>query len=126
MPGESISQIPLQANSISGAVDLLEISQYTGFPGQYITKKVLAGLLAAPQTFVTRGTFTLDAGVSSTVVPLTGCLPTSQFGGVPWPQTPHAANDLPTTSYTMGTNQFTVTHAVNSRVDRTFGFVLFF
>lgn len=49
MSGESISQIPLQATSINGQTDLLELSQYTGnLSAPYVTKKVLAGLLSGP------------------------------------------------------------------------------
>ncbi len=75
--------------------------------------------------FATSGTFTLLANATSTIVPVTGCLPTSKMS-MPCPITPHAGNDLGTISFTMQTNQFTVTHANNARVDRTFMYILFF
>ncbi len=126
MPGQSISQIPLQALSVNGGTDFMEVSQATGNPSApYVTKRVLIGVFA-PATSFTKGVFTLDPGVTSTVVPLTGCLPTSSFGGMPWPKTPHAANAFGTTYFIMGTDEFTVIHANNSLVDREFGFVLFY
>lgn len=81
---------------------------------------------AALQTVLARGSFTLTPSATSTIVPVTGCLPTSQLAGVPWPQTLHAANALDTTSYTMGTGEIVVNHANNPLTDRTFGFVIFF
>jgi hypothetical protein len=48
MPGESISQIPIQATGINGATDLLMISQYTGIPGaEYVTRKATATQVAS-------------------------------------------------------------------------------
>ena len=126
MPGESISQIPQQALVI-GSQDLLMISQYTGNPSApYVTKKAAVGLLPSVASYFTVGDFTLAANTTSTIVPMTGCVPTSSFGGVPWPQTLHAANAIDTTYYTMGTDEITINHASNSLTDRKFGFVLFF
>lgn len=102
------------------------ISQYTGNPSApYVTKKAAVGLLSGGGYF-TVGDFTLAANTTSTIVPLTGCVPTSSFSGVPWPQTLHAANAIDTTYYTMGTDEITINHASNSLTDRKFGFVLFY
>ena len=38
---------------------------------------------AALQTVLARGSFTLTPSATSTIVPVTGCLPTSQLAGVP-------------------------------------------
>jgi hypothetical protein len=128
MPGESISQIPQQALHI-GSQDLLMISQYTGNPSApYVTKKAAVGLLPSVATFFAAGFFTLTPNATSTIVPVTGCLPTSVMP-LPCPLyegTGHAANDIPTTSYTMGTDLFTVNHANNPRTDRKFMFILFY
>jgi hypothetical protein len=69
------------------------------------------------------GTFTLTASATTTTVPA----PTCGVGSFVLlsPQTAHAANDMATTSVVAGKGQFVVTHANNSRVDRTFGFAVF-
>lgn len=68
------------------------------------------------------GTFTLTPNATTTVVTAINCSPTSV---VLWsPQTQDAANDMATTSYVAAKGQFTLTHANNARVDRTFGFVV--
>src|SRR5713101_8234521 len=66
------------------------------------------------------GTFTLTASATSTVVTAQNCSPSS-FVYLS-PQTAHAANDAATTSVVAGNGSFTVTHANNSRNDRTFGY----
>lgn len=68
------------------------------------------------------GTFTLTANATSTTVTAPTCAPGS---AVFWsPTTAHAANDMATTSAVAGTGQFVVTHANNSRNDRSFSFVV--
>jgi hypothetical protein len=68
------------------------------------------------------GTFTLTANATTTTVTVANCS-TSSFV-VLSPQTQDAANDMATTSIVPGTGQFVVTHANNSRVDRTFGYIV--
>jgi hypothetical protein len=70
------------------------------------------------------GTFTLNAGTTSTTVSVTGATASSVFLGAPTPTTANAANDMATTSYAMGSGQFVVTHANNARVDRTFSYAI--
>lgn len=68
------------------------------------------------------GTFTLTASTTSTTVTAPTCAPGS---AVFWnATTTHGANDIPLMSYVAGTGQFVVTHANNSRADRSFGFVV--
>lgn len=66
------------------------------------------------------GTFTLTPNATSTVVMAPTCSPGSFV--LLSPQTSDAANDMATTWFVAGTGQFTVNHASNPRVDRTFGF----
>jgi hypothetical protein len=69
-----------------------------------------------------KGTFTLAASSTSTTVVAVSCSTSSQ---VYWsPQTPDAANDMATTSYVPAVGHFTLLHANNTRVDRTFGFII--
>ena len=127
MANVTITQLPV-AIGVNGSADYIEISQYAGPPVGYISRRILPKTLSGPGAFMTSGTFTLTPNATSTIVPVTGCLPTSKMP-LPCPLyegTGHAANDIPTTSYTMGTNQFTINHASNSRTDRTFMFVLFY
>jgi hypothetical protein len=121
-----INQLPL-AIAVSGPNDFVAIDHSNG-DGTYTTKKVPPNLLAAPPTFMTTGTFTLTPNQLLTVVPVTGCLPTSKMAApCPlWEGTGHAANDMIGSSYEMGTDEFTVHHASNPRTDRKFMFVLFF
>jgi hypothetical protein len=85
----------------------------------------LAGYLAGGgASGALTGTFTLTPNASSTVVPLTGCKPSSTMP-CPCPLTAHAANDVPFTSYTMQTDQFTVSHPNNPNADSKFMFALY-
>lgn len=68
------------------------------------------------------GTFTLTANATSTTVAAPTCSAGSFVLIVPTTQ--HAANDGATTSIVAGSGQFVVTHANNSRNDRTFGFLV--
>lgn len=68
------------------------------------------------------GTFTLTPSATSTTVPAPTCSPTSVV--LLSPRTPDAANDMATTSIVPSTGQFVVTHANNSRADRTFGYLV--
>lgn len=68
------------------------------------------------------GTFTLTASATTTTVKATSCTSTSVV--LLSPETQHAANDMATTSIAPGNGQFVVTHANNSRSDRTFGYVV--
>ena len=80
-----------------------------------------AAQVGAPKvpTILAIGDFTLNANAVTTVVPAP-CTPASK---VLWsPETPDAANDGATTSVVPGTGFFTVTHANNSRADRTFAY----
>lgn len=68
------------------------------------------------------GTFTLAASTTTTVVTSTNCGASSQV--IFSPKTANAATALATTYVSsVGNGTFTVTHASNSQVDRTFGFV---
>lgn len=67
------------------------------------------------------GTFTITPNATSTVVQAPNCANTS-FVFLS-PQTFNAANDMATTWTIAANGQFTVNHASNPRVDRTFGFV---
>jgi hypothetical protein len=71
----------------------------------------------------TTGTLTLTANATTTVVTNAAVLPTSSIFLMP--NTPDAANDAATTSWVAGTGQFTLTHANNSRTDRTFTYSVF-
>ena len=65
------------------------------------------------------GTFTLSPNVTTTTV-VAPCTPSSVV--LISPETQDAANDMATTSIVPGTGQFVVTHANNSRNDRTFAY----
>jgi hypothetical protein len=69
-----------------------------------------------------RGTFTLTAGATSTVVTNANCLSTSVV--VPSALTADAANDMALMWFTPANGSFTVHHANNARVDRTFGYAI--
>jgi hypothetical protein len=69
------------------------------------------------------GTVTLTANAASTVVTNAAVVPTSRISMSPI--TPDAGNDGATTSWVAGTGQFTITHANNARVDRTFNYWIF-
>ncbi len=69
-----------------------------------------------------RGSFTLTAGATSTVVVNANCLSTSVV--VPSAQTANAANDMALMWFTPANGSFTVHHANNVRVDRTFGYAI--
>jgi hypothetical protein len=72
---------------------------------------------------ISKGTFTLTANATTTVVNNAACLSTSEIFILP--TTPHAANDMATTSIVPGVGSFTVTHANNARIDRTFNYGIF-
>jgi len=80
--------------------------------------------LASIQSTIAKGTFTLSPNVTSTFVTVAAITAASSFAGTPTPLTPQAANDQSTNSYAIGNGQFVVTHASNSRIDRTFSFVI--
>jgi hypothetical protein len=69
------------------------------------------------------GSVTLTPSATSTTVQAPTCS-TSCYVFLS-PTTPNAANDMATTSTVAGTGQFVITHANNTRVDRTFGWVIF-
>lgn len=69
------------------------------------------------------GTVTLTANATQTIVSNAAVVPTSSIFLMP--NTPHAANDMATTDIVAGTGQFTITHANNSRTDRTFTYSVF-
>lgn len=68
------------------------------------------------------GTFTLTPSATTTVVQNPSCSATS-FVFLS-PLTPDAAAAVPTTSIVAGNAQFVVTHALNTQVDRTFGYAV--
>jgi len=68
------------------------------------------------------GTVTLTANATTTTVTAARCTTSSKV--FLSPQTAHAANDMATTSIASGTGQFVITHANNTRVDRTFGYLV--
>jgi hypothetical protein len=124
MTNVPISQLP-PTLSLNGTTDYLEISQYVGPPVNYASRKILAKTVNSPAAFLTAGTFTLVANATSTIVPVTGCSATSIMS-CPCPLTASAAASMASTEYTMQSNQFTVTHANNTKTDRTFMYVLFY
>lgn len=69
------------------------------------------------------GSVTLTANATSTVVNNAACAATSKVFLTP--VTPDAANDMATTSIVAGAGLFTITHANNARLDRTFNYVIF-
>ena len=71
----------------------------------------------------TRGSFTLTASATSTVVVDLSCVASSVI--LLMPQTAHAASGLTTLSIAPGVGFFAVLHANNSYVDRTYSYVLF-
>ena len=80
-----------------------------------------APLLANVKTsgFQTPVPFTLTPNALSTVVPVTGCLPTSMMS-YPLPVSRDARGDVGNMDFVMGTDQFTVNHASNPLTDRRF------
>lgn len=69
------------------------------------------------------GLVTLTANATQTVIANSACLPTSSIYLMP--NTQDAANDMATTSLIAGTGSFTITHANNARLDRTFTYSIF-
>jgi len=65
---------------------------------------------------------TLNANATSTVVMAPTCTAASVF--LPSPITPDAANDEGLMSFVAASGQFTVNHASNARVDRSFNFAV--
>lgn len=65
------------------------------------------------------GQFTLNPNTTQTVVVAPCTTNTAVFIS---PMTPDAANDMATTSVVAGNGEFTVTHANNPRIDRTFAY----
>lgn len=110
---------------VNGTTDYLEVSQYVGPPLNYSSYKVLAKNAVGLLSVLTKGTFTLSPNVTTTIVPVTSCSATSIMA-CPCPLTQSAAASMASTEYTMQTDQFTVTHASNSKTDRTFMYVLFY
>lgn len=72
--------------------------------------------------FTGRGQFTLTASATSTVVTNSACTASSVI--VPSPLTADAANDMALMWFTPALGSFTVNHANNARVDRTFGYAI--
>jgi hypothetical protein len=68
------------------------------------------------------GRFTLSPNVTSTIVMSPPCTPASKV--MFSPATPHAANDVPSTSVVPGNGQFVLTHASNPRTDRMFAYTV--
>ena len=84
MPGESISQIPQQANVINGPNDLLMISQWTGNPSApYVTKKASAALVASAfiTTVPASAEYFINGGGVPIIVGLGGPYMTIPFNG---------------------------------------------
>ena len=69
------------------------------------------------------GTVTLTANATQTIVANAACKVSSSVFLMP--NTQDAANDAATTSIVAGVGQFTITHANNARVDRTFTYSIF-
>lgn len=80
---------------------------------QSITGSVPSG----PSAF---GSITLNANATTTIVLNANVRATSVV--TLSPQTQDAANDMASTSVVASSGQFVITHANNSRVDRTFGY----
>jgi hypothetical protein len=72
-------------------------------------------------TVLGTGTFTLNPNATSTLV-AAPCVPSSVI--TLQPTTPDAGNDGATTSIVAALGSFTVTHANNPRIDRTFNYVV--
>jgi hypothetical protein len=68
------------------------------------------------------GTFTLTASTTSTTISSVVCSPQAYVFATPLNS--HAANDQALMSIVAGVKQFVITHANNSRTDRTFGYVV--
>lgn len=124
MANVTITQLPV-AIAINGAADYVEISQYAGPPVNYISKRVTPKVLYSPSSFSTTGTFTLNANSTTTIVSVVGCSATSVMS-CPCPLTVSAAASMASTEYNMQSGQFVVTHANNTKTDRTFMYVLFY
>lgn len=125
MPSESISQIPQQAIVVNGAMDLLEISQWTGnISAPYVTKKINPSLLVNAGSYIT-GEFTLLSGQTTTPISIPGLRAgLSRLSGLPAPLTAHAAASVASTWYTINTDQLLATHANNSQTDRRFSYAV--
>jgi hypothetical protein len=72
-------------------------------------------------TTLSIGRFTLNANATTTTV-VTTCTTTASV--LYAPITPNAGNDMATTSVVPGNGQFVLTHANNSRTDRTFDYAV--
>ena len=72
----------------------------------------------------TRGSFTLTANATSTTVVVAGCVSTSVI--TPVAATADAAQDSTDLYIVAALGQFVVHHASNSRVDRTFNYMLYY
>jgi hypothetical protein len=89
--------------------------------------QILGYLLASNQgvtrvpTILGIGSFTLNPNATSTVVAAPCTTASEVFIS---PTTPDAGNDGATTSIVAGNGLFTVTHANNPRVDRTFSYMV--
>ena len=70
-----------------------------------------------------KGSFTLTASAATTTVADPLCLPSSVI--TPVPTTADAAQDATDLYLVAGNGQFIAHHASNSRIDRTFNYVLF-
>lgn len=92
-------------------------------PGEKDPRKisdVVRQLVEGKSNAVVTGTLTANA--TSTTIAAPTCSPSSAI--LPSPLTPHAANDMATTSFTPAYGQFVITHANNSRSDRTFAWIV--
>ena len=68
------------------------------------------------------GTFTLTVSTTTTTIPSVVCSAAANVFVTPL--TAHAANDQGIMSIVAGDKQFVITHANNTRNDRTFGYVV--
>jgi hypothetical protein len=101
-------------------------SFYTPKIGWIVYNQAYPGLFLFTGTawtpYILRGTFTLTPSATSTVITTSACFTTSVV--LYSPNTPNAANDMATTSIVPANGSFTITHANNARVDRTFKYVI--
>lgn len=104
----------------------LELSdlQALGFAAGSVSTAGVLGSIFNPSAFTGTkfGTFTLTPNATSTIVVNLAVATTSVI--LLEPATQDAANDTATTSVVAGSGVFTVTHANNSRTDRTFNYVV--
>jgi hypothetical protein len=84
----------------------------------YLLEQDTGGVGRVP-TVLGIGSFTLNPNATTTIV----SAPCTVGSAIFWsPQTPDAANDMATTSVVANNGFFTVTHANNPRIDRTFSY----